>query len=164
MNKVETKKIMAILWAAYPGFYAKAGDMDKDAAVKLWQECFEEEPYDLVSAAVYALIKTRPNSFPPTIGEVTAQIQRLTKPDEMTELEAWNLVAKALRNSFYGAAEEFAKLPPIVQRLRPGLRSGLRWTQKRCNPWWHLTSNGRTRRGSRAIRSSKRCRRPLGSL
>jgi hypothetical protein len=117
LNKVETKKIMAILWAAYPGFYAKAGDMDKDAAVKLWQECFEEEPYDLVSAAVYALIKTRPNSFPPTIGEVTAQIQRLTKPDEMTELEAWNLVAKALRNSFYGAAEEFAKLPPIVQRL-----------------------------------------------
>ena len=26
-------------------------------------------------------------------------------------------MAKALRNSFYGAAEEFAKLPPIVQRL-----------------------------------------------
>ena len=37
--------------------------MDKDAAVKLWQECFEEEPYDLVSAAVYALIKTRPTLF-----------------------------------------------------------------------------------------------------
>ena len=33
MNKVETKKIMAILWAAYPGFYAKAGDMDKDAEI-----------------------------------------------------------------------------------------------------------------------------------
>lgn len=117
MNTVETKMIMAVLWAAYPGFYAKAGSLDRDAAVKLWQECFAQEPFELVNAAVYALIKTRPNSFPPAIGEVTAQIQRLTKPDEMTAMEAWNLVAKALRNSVYGATEEFAKLPPAVQRI-----------------------------------------------
>lgn len=117
MNTTETKKIMAILWAAYPGFYAKAGNADRDAAVDLWQKCFSAEPYELVSAAVYALIKTRPNSFPPAIGEVTAQIQRLTKPDEMTAMEAWNLVAKALRNSVYGSEEEFAQLPPAVQRI-----------------------------------------------
>ena len=117
MNAVETKKIMAVLWAAYPGFYAKAGNEDQAAAVELWQKCFGAEPYELVSAAVYALIKTRTNSYPPTIGEVTAQIQQLTSPDEMTELEAWNLVAKALRNSSYGAADEFAKLPPMVQRI-----------------------------------------------
>lgn len=117
MNKTETKKIMAILWAAYPGFYAKASDGDRSAAVDLWQTCFAAEPYELVSAAVYALIKTRPNSFPPAIGEVTAQIQRLTKPDEMTAMEAWNLVAKALRNSVYGSEEEFAKLPSAVQRI-----------------------------------------------
>lgn len=117
MDKVETTKIMAVLWAAYPGFYAKASAGDRDAAVDLWQTCFASEPYELVSAAVYALIKTRPNSFPPAIGEVTAQIQRLTKPDEMTAMEAWNLVAKALRNSVYGAVEEFAKLPPAVQRI-----------------------------------------------
>lgn len=117
MTTVETKKIMAILWAAYPGFYAKAGDRDRDAAVKLWQECFDAEPFELVSAAVHALIKTRPNSYPPAIGEVTAQIQRLTSPNEMTALEAWNLVSKALRNSAYGAEEEFAKLPSAVQRV-----------------------------------------------
>lgn len=117
MNTVETKKIMAVLWAAYPGFYAKAGNEDQADAVDLWQTCFDAEPYELVSAAVYALIKTRPNSYPPVIGEVTAQIQRLIRLDGMTELEAWNLVAKALRNSSYGAAEEFAKLPPMVQRI-----------------------------------------------
>ncbi len=117
MNMVETKKIMAILWAAYPGFYAKAGNDDRNAAVELWQKCFSAEPYGLVSAAVYALIKTRPNSYPPAIGEVTAQIQRLTKPDEMTAMEAWNLVSNALRNSVYAAEEEFAKLPTAVQRI-----------------------------------------------
>lgn len=117
MNTVETKKIMAALWAAYPGFYAKAGNEDQANAVELWQTCFDAEPYELVSAAVYALIKTRPNSYPPAIGEVTAQIQRLIRPNEMTAMEAWGLVAKALRNSAYGSEEEFAKLPPAVQRV-----------------------------------------------
>lgn len=63
MTKAETAKIMATLWAAYPGFYSKAGNGDQAAAVELWQKCFEAEPYELVSAAVYALIKVRPNSI-----------------------------------------------------------------------------------------------------
>ena len=69
MTKAETAKIMATLWAAYPGFYSKAGNGDQAA------------------------------------------------PDELTAMEAWNLVAKALRNSAYGSEEEFAKLPPAVQRV-----------------------------------------------
>lgn len=51
MTKAETAKIMATLWAAYPGFYSKAGNGDQAAAVELWQKCFEAEPYELVSAA-----------------------------------------------------------------------------------------------------------------
>ncbi len=117
MTEMETKKIMAALWVAYPGFYAKAERSDQQAAVDLWQKCFAAEPYALVSAAVYALIKTRPNSYPPAIGEVTAKIQQLTAVNELTALEAWDLVAKALRNSAYGSDEEFAKLPPAVQRV-----------------------------------------------
>lgn len=35
----------------------------------------------------------------------------------MTELEAWGLVATALRNSAYGSVGEFAKLPPAVKRV-----------------------------------------------
>lgn len=45
-----------------PRIYSKAGNGDQAAAVELWQKCFEAEPYELVSAAVYALIKVRPNS------------------------------------------------------------------------------------------------------
>ena len=144
MTKAETAKIMATLWAAYPGFYSKAGNGDQAAAVELWQKCFEAEPYELVSAAVYALIKVRPNSYPPAIGEVTAQIQRLVRPDELTAMEAWNLVAKALRNSAYGSEEqsvvasnfqraftarqkserEFEALPPAVRQYVAALTEG----------------------------------------
>ena len=35
----------------------------------------------------------------------------------MTEAEAWGMVAQALRNSIYGAREEFEKFPPIVKRI-----------------------------------------------
>lgn len=35
----------------------------------------------------------------------------------MTEADAWNLVAAAVRNGIYGAKEEFEKLPPILRRI-----------------------------------------------
>ena len=35
----------------------------------------------------------------------------------MTEAEAWELISKAIRNGLYGAGEEYAKLPPLLQRL-----------------------------------------------
>ena len=31
-------------------------------------------------------------------------------------MEAWALVSRALRNGYYGANEEFEKLPPLVQK------------------------------------------------
>lgn len=37
--------------------------------------------------------------------------------DEMTEAEAWGIVAKALRNSAYGSREEFDKFPPVIKRI-----------------------------------------------
>ena len=40
----------------------------------------------------------------------------IQNPQELTELEAWALVTKAIRNGLYGADEEFAKLPPLVQQ------------------------------------------------
>ena len=47
----------------------------------------------------------------------------------MTELEAWALVNKALRNGYYGAEEEYAKLPPLVQKA-VGTPMNLRnWSQ-----------------------------------
>ncbi len=117
MTKRESAQILATLRVAYPSFYGKQGDDDVMAAVNLWQSCFAAEPYELVSAAVMALIKTRPSNYPPAVGEVTEQIQRLVRPNELTEMEAWTLVSDALKGSAYRYKDLFDNLPPMVQRV-----------------------------------------------
>lgn len=116
MNRMETMKIMAVLQAAYPQFYARKAKEELDSIVSLWTEMFEEEAYPTVAMATKALIKTRTSTYPPGIGEITEKIMQITQPEDMTEQEAWALVMKATRNSAYNSAEEFAKLPPAVQK------------------------------------------------
>lgn len=117
MNLVETAKLMAVLETAYPMFYAKKTQQEREDAIRLWAEMFADEPGEVVAMAVKALIKSRVSTFPPGIGEITEKIQQLTQPEQMTEMEAWSLVAKAVSNSAYNSGEEFKKLPPVVQRL-----------------------------------------------
>lgn len=117
MNRTETIKIMAVLRAAYPQYYAKQSQDDLQGIVNLWAEMFADDSYQTVAMAVKALIKTRVSTFPPGIGEITEMIAKITMPEEMTELEAWAIVAEALRNSAYGSREEFEKLPPVIQKI-----------------------------------------------
>lgn len=116
MTQNETNLIMAILTAAYPGYYEKKKEDDIKAIRDLWAMMFVDEPYELVQAAVRTLVKSRVYPSPPAIGEVTAAIYKLRHPDELTDAEAWQLVKRALRNSLYGASEEYARLPERVQR------------------------------------------------
>jgi hypothetical protein len=108
---------MAVLETAYPMFYAKKTQQEREDAIKLWAEMFADEPGEVVAMATKALIKSRVSTFPPGIGEITEKIQQIMQPDQMTELEAWGLVVKAVSNSTYNSGEEFKKLPPVVQRL-----------------------------------------------
>jgi hypothetical protein len=117
MNRADTLKIMAVLQAAYPQFYAKKTKDELDGIVNLWARMFEDEPYGLVEMAVYALIKTRESTYPPGIGEINAKIMQITQPQEMTEMEAWSLVRQAISNGIYGAQKEFDALPPVVQSV-----------------------------------------------
>ena len=52
----------------------------------------------------------------PAPADIRNKAMMLSKNNELNEIEAWTLVSKALRNGYYGAEEEFAKLPPIVQK------------------------------------------------
>jgi hypothetical protein len=117
MNRIDTIKLMTVLQTAYPQFYAKKTAEEMNDAISLYMSMFEDEPAELVAMAVKALIKTRTSTWPPSIGEINEKIMQITQPEEMTELEAWAFVSKAIRNSAYNSAEEFEKLPPVVQRL-----------------------------------------------
>lgn len=117
MNKLETAEIMTLLQSIYPDSFR---GMTNDAAklrVAIWQKTFDDDPAPLVQAAVQAYIATDTKGFAPVPGQIKEQIVRLQNPDELTGQEAWNLIAKALSNGIYGSTEEFAKLPPAVQKL-----------------------------------------------
>lgn len=117
MNRVETAEILSVLKAAYPQFYSNIGSAEANKIVSLWAEMFEDEPLRDVALAVKSMLASRTSTFPPNIGEVKAQLVKMRAPNEMTAQEAWNLVAKAIRNGVYGSQEEFQKLPKNVQRL-----------------------------------------------
>ena len=116
MTREETIAILGVLKTAYPAFYRDLGREAALQAVALWHEMFASDDAAAVTAAVKALIKTRKEGYPPTVGEVSEKVAELTRPDELTRTEAWSLVSKACRNGLYGAEEEFAKLPPLVRK------------------------------------------------
>ena len=117
MTREDTIKILSVLRGAYPAFYRDITKQEAESTIALWESMFDEEPYELVAAAVKAFISGDGKGFPPAIGQIKERIRQITQPEEMTEQEAWTLVSKALRNSTYGSEEEFAKLPPEIQAV-----------------------------------------------
>lgn len=117
MTFEETGIIMDILKTAYPRFYSGPNAPDKVKTLRLWAEMFIHDDVALVAAAVKALIETDAKGFPPHIGAVKATLRLLVSDEELTEAEAWGIVAKAIRNSTYGSQEEFEKFPPVIKRI-----------------------------------------------
>lgn len=117
MTIKETIKIMTVLKAAYPAYYRGQDDEELEAAVTLWHKMFADDPYTVVSAAVAAHIASDTKGYPPHIGAIRDKITKLTQPEELSEMEAWAMVRKALSNSGYHAQQEFDKLPEVLQRV-----------------------------------------------
>lgn len=117
MTKKEMAEILAVMQANYPDDFRGMSDAAMQGKINLWFMQFRDDEYKDVLAAVMAHIATDTNRFMPPVGVIKAKLVEIRQPDEMTELEAWELVSKATRNSTYNSAEEFAKLPPVVQRL-----------------------------------------------
>lgn len=109
MTAQETANIMTILHVAYPRYYADTTDEDKKAALQLWSVMFADYEYDVVAAAVKAVIAT--NKFPPTVADINEKLRLLTASQKMSELEAWDKVRRAICNSSYNSQEEFNNLP-----------------------------------------------------
>lgn len=114
MDKQETIKILSVLNTAYPNMNKNTTSEDSMMSVMLWQNRFADYPFDVVKQAVVAIIDT--SKFPPTIAEVKTVIKKMMSGPQMTEMEAWNLVHRAISNSAYNSQEEFEKLPDSIKR------------------------------------------------
>ena len=113
MTRDETVKIIRILVATYPNF--KPDNLSD--TVDVWCVMLEEFPYEVVSVALKACVTSIKSSFPPSVSEIIDMIHTVSQPEELSEMEAWALVSRALKNGYYGAEAEFDKLPPIVQKV-----------------------------------------------
>lgn len=113
---------------SYPNY--KPNDISE--TVDVWHMMLSDYDYNLVAMALKAYILSDTSGFSPSIGQLVGKIQTLTKPQELNEMEAWVLVCDALQNSGYNYAEEYAKLPPLVQKA-VGLPTQLQT--------WALTEN-----------------------
>lgn len=100
--------------------------------IDVWNMMLSEYKYEQISVALKAYILSDTSGFAPSIGQLVGKIQSITQPQELSEVEAWTLVSKAIRNSGYNSVEEFAKLPPLVQKA-VGLPENLRE--------WAMTEN-----------------------
>lgn len=124
MTRPETLMLMSTLRAAYPMYYAKQGVEDAKAAVNLWHMMFADDDAQLVSAAVKAFIATDTKGFPPVVGQIKAKLDMILREayggGELTPMEAWGKVQKAIRNSSWHAQEEFDKLPDTIRAVLGG--------------------------------------------
>lgn len=115
MTKEETKKILAVIKAAYPAFYKDYTNDDLSGAVNVWHEMLIDDSYQNVSIAVSAIIST--NKFAPSIAEVKEKLFDIANPDIMTAQEAWNEVKKAISQGNYNYVEAFNKLPELLKTI-----------------------------------------------
>lgn len=112
MEFSEANKLVAVMIAAYPNY--KPVDINLTAGV--FQTMLREYTYEQANAALAAFIATDTKGFAPSVGQLIGKIHALFGAAELGEMEAWQMVRQAISNGGYGAEEEFAKLPPIVQR------------------------------------------------
>lgn len=125
MTRDETKKILMVMQASFPNYHP----VDPAATLNTWELMLQEYTYEQISMALKAYILADTTGFAPSIGQLVEKVSVICAPNELNELEAWALVSKALRNGYYGAEQEFDKLPSLVQKA-VGQPSQLRqWSQ-----------------------------------
>ena len=108
MNAEETKMLIRTMMTAWPNYRPE----HLEDTVVLWANLLEPYPYPAILAALKAYIIGN-HAFAPSPGQIIAY---LPTKEHRSELEAWSLVRKALKNGNYGAEAEFEKLPEDVRK------------------------------------------------
>ena len=110
MTRDEVKEIIMIMTYTYSNY--KPADIT--ATVDTWTAILASYQFEHIRAALHSYILSDTKGFAPTPGQLIDKIP--IKSFDMTEMEAWGMVNKALSNSSYHAKEEFDKLPLVVQK------------------------------------------------
>lgn len=115
MNREQAIALLKILKTAYQRFYADMTREEAENTINLWVDMFAHEDPQLVINATKDLI----NSFkyPPTIADVKERMYKITHANEDDNMEMWNAIKRAIRNSSYNSVEEFERLPDMCKKF-----------------------------------------------
>ena len=96
MTKREIAEIITIMQTNYPDDFRNLSDVALNAKIQLWHTQFKDDSYQDVLTAVMAHIASDTNRFMPPVGVIKAMLVKIRQPDELTEMEAWELVRTLL--------------------------------------------------------------------
>lgn len=115
MTKDETIMVLGFIKASYPKWADNLKANDARMMVEVWHDAFAGIDAELVLGAAKA--HRNVEKWPPSIAEILERVNYIKSGGsfEMTGMEAWSLVRKALKNGLYHAKEEFEKLPMKIQ-------------------------------------------------
>lgn len=112
MTRDEAKVIVASIKSLYPNWKLD----DPRLTIDTWAVVLEDYDAKAIQYAVKRYALTDKSGFPPSIGQLIGQLQEATETGNLSGLEAWSLVHRAIRNSTYNSVREYEALPKTVQR------------------------------------------------
>lgn len=127
MKKSEVANCLIYLDAAYPNAYRRFDRERMEILIAVWFNTFSEYPAELVMAGIQGYISSDTSGFPPSPGQVMKVIQNITRQRDMTGMEAWSLVKKAVNSARDKYEEVFNDLPPLIQKVIGGHHQLLTW-------------------------------------
>lgn len=118
MRRDETIKILTVIKLTYPNAFKRTNADDFRMMIDAWNTVFAEYNYEDVNTGLLSFMRTDTSGFPPSVGQIIGMMPSVRNNETVTlnALEAWALVAKAIRNSNYHSVEEYDALPPLVQK------------------------------------------------
>lgn len=115
MTRDEMKLLVMGISASYPNWKIDNPSLTIDT----WFKFLGHYEYSALSKAVESYIMSDTSGFAPSIGKINDLVNSIAEQIEgetLNDMQAWSLVANALRKSGWHSKEAFAELPPLVQK------------------------------------------------
>lgn len=116
MTKEDIARMVYVIKSTYQNQFKDYDNTMMQNMIDAWTMVFADKDVDEVFKGLQIYLSSDKKGFAPSPGQVVDCMHRL-RPKVANEMEAWNIVDKAVRNSIYGAQEEFNKLPQIIRRV-----------------------------------------------
>ena len=109
-----TREEFSILIKGLKAVYADPKFIPDKDAFDVWYLMIGDLDYKTASLAIQKHIMTETRY--PAIADIRRLCLEISKPKQITEMEAWSMVSKAIRDSAYHAQERFDEFPEAVKR------------------------------------------------